>query len=424
MTVPYQPSPGQLAFHRDRYVVRERALLCGTAAGKTVPGAFEVLDWSLRHPGSAWLIAEPDIPMLKKAMYPAFRTVLGRDLINHPLTRRFNQTDRHITLPNGSEWWFVGLDDPRKVEGIPEVDGVWLDEARVVRKFAGEDGAWDQLTRRLRGRTLKPRTAILTTHSPTKEIVDTFKAQTVETREADGASFEVGHCINPMRRFYSWNTLAAATWRTLAQRDADILASKYPEGSPARLRVLEGKYARPSGLVYDGFEPSRNVRLAPPPATADLVTYGLDLGWTHPAVLTVHYWQGESVHTVEEYVIERKGLDAIAGVITLAMAKHGHGVVHVGTDVRAPETVMELTNRGIPAKAYIGKVEDGILVLNSRLHATRWLIHPDCKTLIRQMDSYERDPVTGEPMKGDEDALDSARYGICGQGMMIRGGTW
>ena len=47
-----------------------------------------------------------------------------------------NKTDRTITLPNGSTFYFVGADDPNKLKSIEGVTDYWLEEAN---EFLEED---------------------------------------------------------------------------------------------------------------------------------------------------------------------------------------------------------------------------------------------------------------------------------------------
>lgn len=434
--IPYRPNPAQADFHAARHTVPERALEAGTGSGKTVSAAFEVFSCALEEPGSTWICGEPTGGMLDGAMLPAWAIMLGEPIGQHPLTKDWHQTKRRLRLPNGSTVWFVSFEKPLSIEGPPEIDGVWADEGRVIRRFSGADGVWKQLTRRLRGRSDRMRRAILTTHSPTIEITQTFK-EASEKRITTGhrlplpdgsvheASYTRSQCTDPLRNVWSWSPLDSAAWGTLQARDATRIASEY-HGTDYT-RIVLGRYARPSNVVYDTFSYARHVAPAPIRQAADAISYGVDIGWTHHAVIIANYWLGGSVHSVAELAVLQAGVKGVVAGVQHLVEIHGPGAVHVGTDVRAPETVKALRDAGLDAHAVTGQqVEDGVFVLRSRQQADSWLIAPrrpdasegetrGCPLLIQQMDLYQRDPVTNRILDRDNDAVDAARYGIVGK---------
>ncbi len=139
-----------MPFMAGREVWTQRACLCGTGSGKTKVGCFEDLAWALRYPGSVGYIFEPSYPMIKRILFP---TLESPDLLGcpypfeqNPFVAEFSRGDMRLTFHNGSQWWFVSLDDPEKAEG-PNVDYIHIDEARLVRNF---DTAWLTSIRRLR----------------------------------------------------------------------------------------------------------------------------------------------------------------------------------------------------------------------------------------------------------------------------------
>lgn len=420
----FAPSPGQLAFCQDRYKVPERLMACGTAGGKTYTDLFEVADWSLENGRDGTVLyGLPNVPMIKKIIPETWRQLTGHELgARGTLGENWNKSDRLLTLPNGWKIWFVTVEDPTNIEGPPSADLVVLDEARVVRRLTGEDGAWAQLTRRLRGKagTGRRRGAIMSTHSPSKAVMSIFQPAKGQARRyrAPGPGgamgrFTVRDCVNPKRRVYEWSTLDAAAWRTIDPGDAARIAADYPEGSAARARVILGQYALPSGRVYDQFNEDRNVRAWK--GKADRVEASVDLGWDHDCAVTVHAWQGSSVHTIAEYEAGR-GLHGLAKLAPDVRARHGVRVFHVGSDVRAPEAIAELQRLGIPAVPFLGRVEDRVLVANRRLAARSWLVDPKCPRVIAQLGEQERDERTGDPIKVDDDFADSATYGVVGGG--------
>lgn len=431
LSVNYYPSPAQLAFHQDRGKFKERLLQAGTGGGKTYASAYEVTDITFREPAGVGIIAGPDYPQLEASVYQTFKLLFGRDIRRLEPFAKFNQQRKTLTWWNGWEWRFATMDDPTSVEGIPNATFVWLNEARLVRDFDGPDGAWLNLTRRLRGPDSRPRYAIADTHSPTRGIVSIFKPGPVPPKRyrAGNGSYVIQDCADPERRTYQWSTRGAMAWKTLSEGDGARIIAQY-HGSAAK-RIIEGEYARPGGLVFDAFEPSRNVRKMPLGVTIDRMSYGCDWGWTHPTVLTAHAWIGDVVHTIAEWSRHKVSDKDILEQLRLWRTRWGSGTVWCGAD--RPEGINALRHPpsefrmdGVDARAYKGKVEDGVAVLNGRAGAGSWLVDPDCREVLRSLDEWERDRDTGQVKKQDgaDDAPDSARYGIVGESQRSTPNVW
>lgn len=421
--IRYKPSPGQLAFHQARTTSRERAVLAGTGGGKTHACAAEALDITLREKPDVGLIAAPDYPQLQLSVYPALERLLGRPLSQLGNLASFNQTKKTLTWANGWVWRFVSMDDPTSVEGS-EAAFAWLNEARLVRRFSGPDGSWLNITRRLRGFQERARYAFLDTHSPTKGITDTFKADRVEEHTVRGGTWE--HAVNAGgdRAVFRWGLRDAIAWGTLDAASGQRIAAAY-SGTAAQ-RILEGRYARAEGLVYQDFVAARNLR-RPGDVRPDYYSGGIDWGWDMTAI-TVHAWTGSRVWTVAEAAIEHASLEDIEKAIRGFQDRYGTTWTWWGGADR-PDSCSELRGKGLdvrPVKPH--RVMDGVGLLQTRLRAGEWLVAPDCPSLLEDFEGYVLDPAKGEPDKGSYDAhfADAARYGIMGELKgSVRGGiTW
>lgn len=419
LTVNYYPSPAQLAFHQDRGKYLERLLQAGTAGGKTYCAGFEVTDITLREDPDVGVIAAPNYPQLELSVFPTFRRLFGRDISRLEPLARYNQQRKTLKWANGWEWRFASMDDPTSVEGLPEAAFVWLNEARLVKDFGGEDGPWFNLTRRLRGANPRRRHAIADTHSPTRGIMSVFKSAPRPPLRVrvKGGTYYVQDCEDPQRRTYQWGTKDAMAWRTLDPEAGARIVAQY-HGSAAT-RILEGRYARPGGLVFDAFG-DRNIRKWN--RSCDRMSYGVDWGWTHPTAITAHAWLGDKVHSIDEAgSSSMQDKDILKAILALQDA-YGEGTVWCGPDrpegirfLRRPPAEFKLP--GVDARPYVGKVEDGVTALNSRAGAGSWVVDPACKFLLLGLEEWERDRETGLVKKQDgaDDFPDSARYGIQGE---------
>lgn len=397
---PHDPSTGskQLDFLLDRHRAFYRAGLAGTGGGKTYMAAWETLDIGIREPPGVGLLCEPDYKMVKKVMIPKMEAVLGAKFENSPLVHSWNKSDMRLELinpadPNQDGWvfWFMGLEDPEKAEG-PDVDLAWVDEARLVRRWDGPQGAWMTIRRRLRGtRPEGFRGAYITTHSPTKAQYDFF----------------IGPDRNPRAKAYQWSTLAALEAGTLPADFEEVVRS---HTGAAYDRVILGEYARAEGLVLDAFNPEEHVRVHKGPFRS--TSYGIDWGWTDPMCITAWGWNGSRAHGLEEFYGSHYDIQEIILQCKRLQARHGKGVFWCGHD--QPEHINTLRRNGINARPYVGKIEDGIGIMNSMCRGNELTVDPGMKEWRREADNWGRDPNTGKPEEGDEHAMDSGRYAIMG----------
>ena len=70
------------------------------------------------YPGSVGYIYEPSYPMMRLILFPKLE---GKDFFGcrypfaqNPLVADFDRADMRLDWFNGSQWWFVSLDDAEK----------------------------------------------------------------------------------------------------------------------------------------------------------------------------------------------------------------------------------------------------------------------------------------------------------------------
>lgn len=92
-------------------------LFGGSRSGKTAIFCYAIMVRALKAPGSRHLILRQKLNHLKTSVwYDTWPTVWK--LAYPKIPYKENKTDMFITLPNGSEIWFGGLDDHARVEKI------------------------------------------------------------------------------------------------------------------------------------------------------------------------------------------------------------------------------------------------------------------------------------------------------------------
>lgn len=391
--IPYTPFAKQARFHKSRK--RYRSAFAGTGAGKTKSGAFEHIRRRLLMPGSQGVAYEPTYPMVERILLPTFAELLGGSIRRSPLVRAFNAQDHRIEWANGAVTWFGSLEDPTRVEG-PNLDDWWLDEARLVRKLGGSDGAISQLIRRLRGSRPEYRDHVagwVTTSAPTRVLYDFF--ENPRTRDPEAEAFHWSLLDNP----HVTEAYKLAVVRQHHGADAD--------------RFIEGLYARAEGLVLASFDPQRHVRTWEHGVPSEM-SYGVDWGWTDAACLTAWAWRGDVGHGVDEFHAPRLRVKELADKALDMEYEWGAGVWWC--DPSRPEHITEFADYGLDARPYKGKIEDGCALTNDLFQGDELYIDPVMVNWLDEADEYAYDPVTGKPdnTAGKWHAMDSGRYGIMG----------
>lgn len=400
--IPYRPIPAdalvvadpvdgvhpQEAFHRDRGKVFHRAALCGTGAGKTAAGSFESLACALKYPGTAWGAYEPTYPMVQSIMLPAFRKLLGGPIQDSPLVRRYSETDHFIEFLNGSILRFGSLERPERAEG-PNLDGAWVDEPRLVRKWMGDDGAFLVLDRRLRGTGAHhdcPVGMWLTTSAPHRYIHEQW-----ERRDSK-------HYL-PNSRVYRWSTLDNPH---TPERYRETQARQHV--GTAHDRFILGQYGTAEGLLLEGFDPARHVQRRREEWTK--TTGGVDWGWTDPAaVILVHWLGGEKYHVEERLYGSNIKKEAIKDLVR-QIDKELDGI-HWRAGHDEPEAIKELQGDHVRIEKAGGRgsVSERMTYLQEAAHRGWLTADPGAVNFVSEAEGLEEDPKKpGYPLPGPDHA--------------------
>lgn len=135
---------------RHRYLV----LKGGGGSGKSIFAGRKILERAVSEPGHRFLVCRKVARTLRES---CFKQLLGQLAEFYPASGyRANKTDMGITLPNGSEILFAGLDDAEKLKSIYNITGIWVEEASELL-----ESDFNQLDIRLRGRTREYQQIIL-----------------------------------------------------------------------------------------------------------------------------------------------------------------------------------------------------------------------------------------------------------------------
>ena len=131
-----------LYFDKHRYLV----LKGGGGSGKSIFAGRKVLERVTSEPGHRWLVCRKVQRTIRES---CFKQLIGQLSDHYPASGyRVNKSDLLITLANGSEIIFAGLDDVEKLKSIYNITGIWIEEASELT-----EADFNQLDIRLRGET-------------------------------------------------------------------------------------------------------------------------------------------------------------------------------------------------------------------------------------------------------------------------------
>ena len=102
-----RPLPTQAKFHISK--AKYRILAGGFATGKTTSLCLEIIKESFKYDKNYGVLGRKDLPELKSTTLKELLDICPKELIN-----KHNKQDRTIQFVNGSELYYMPLDDARE----------------------------------------------------------------------------------------------------------------------------------------------------------------------------------------------------------------------------------------------------------------------------------------------------------------------
>ncbi len=126
MKFDYSPNPVFVPFHAS--TAKDRFLFGGYGSGKTVAACAEAIAWGLECPGMEMLVTRKTVPALKDTTEKEFLNLLPADFLKQCTVSRAGGHLATLQFPNGSLYYFKGMDDWRKLRSM-NLAAIFFDEA-------------------------------------------------------------------------------------------------------------------------------------------------------------------------------------------------------------------------------------------------------------------------------------------------------
>ena len=311
---------------------------------------------------------------------------------------KVNMTDYRITLPNGAEFLFKGMDDPEKIKSIKGISDIVMEEAT---EFTLDD--YTQLTLRLRDRKHLSRQIFLM-FNPVSKLNWVYKHFFGEDAEVDFNRVGIHHTTYKDNKF-----LDAENRKTIEELQ---------KRNPAYYRIYAlGEFATLDKLVFPVYKAQRLDKSSDKLKTLTS-DFGLDFGYVNDPSAFVHVKVDESkkiIYIVEEFT--KKGMlnDKIAEKIH----EFGYAKEVITADSAEKKSIDEIrTKYDVPRIRPAQKGPDSIR------QGIQWLLQYDliiddrCVKLKEELENYtwKKDKKTGEylnePVDSYNHLIDSIRYAV------------
>ena len=322
---------------------------------------------------------------LRESVFKLFLQILSPI---RPAVRSINKTDMTISLVNGTEFIFSGLDDAEKIKSIVGIDDIIIEEATELL-----DDDFTQLRLRLRSGTKNQLHLMFNPVSKANWVYRTF-------------------FLDPPSNAAVYHS----TWEDNEHLPAEYIEDikRLQRTNPAYYRIyVLGEFATLDKLVYPLWEK----RIIAQEEVAGLPQWcGLDHGYNDPAAITwgAYDGQGKRIFITGEYNRSEMLNDQLYQTI----CKLGLSRLRIVADSADKKSNEELRRAGLLRLQPAAKGPDSVI------NGIKWVLSHDlivderCVHVINELENYTwvKDKKTGEYLNDPIDAfnhhLDALRYGL------------
>ena len=359
-------------------------LAAGIQSGKTTFGALWIGNRAAQIPPTHNLIiAAPTYKILAQATLPKFLQVYGA-------FGTYNKVESTFKFQNGVTVYIRSLTDPNSMEGITDVEGIWLDEGGLISRYAWEN---------VEGRSAFRQAPIVISTTP--------------------------YALNWL--YFMWED-----WKKGMRDDVDFIhfTSRqnpfFPDAEFERQRRLldprrfnmkyMGQFGKMEGLVYESINTCTSHKLP----TGTKYVGGIDWGYTNPFVISVRAVTPDGIHyRVAEFYKSGLMIEEIVSICIQRM--HIYGIEYFIGDPSAPANIEALNRGGAPCIPGNNNVRAGIDAHSLLIKEERFFIFKDDNPMgLDEYGTYhypepkehaiDEDRKEPEPVKAFDHGCDADRY--------------
>ena len=373
------PTQAQVAKDLHRF----RVINCGRRWGKTTLAVEEIKGVALYKEARICYIAPT---------YQQARDIAWQMLIKElkPITKKVNESRLELEVHNTKK--STSLIQLRGWEAVETLRGqafdfIVLDEVAMYRNF------WMYWMETIRP-TLTDRRGQAMFISTPKGFNHFYDLYNLQDTDNDFKSFHFTSYDNPH----------------LPKDEIDQAKSQLTENRFAQEYLADFK--KTEGLVYKEFNRERHVTKQFPDTYTDTIL-GLDFGYTNPAAILPIKIDGDANYWIkEEWYKTQKTTEQIAEQARL------YKPTKVYPDPAEPDRIEILRKAGLNIREVSKDIVAGVDHVRELFKQDRIHIHPDCKNLIYELETYrypDKKPDRNEeekPIKENDHALDALRYAL------------
>lgn len=307
-----------------------------------------------------------------------------------------NRTDFSITLPNGSMFLCVGLDDPEKIKSITGLTDAWLEEAT---EFSLDD--FSQVNLRVRDPKAENQEIILSLN-PVSKANWCYLHFFAENPELD----EFRKTVRIVHTTYKDNPHLPEAYVQA------LLMMKATNEVYYKIYAL-GEFGSLDKLIYNNWQKMD----FDPDVIKGQPLCGLDFGYTNdPTAFTY------SILVPEEQRIyickEWGGTGYLNDAIADQIKEMGFAKSVICADSAEQKSIDEIKRLGVPRIKPCVKGKGSVLQGIQKLQQYELVVHPSCENVIEELENYawKKDRQTNEyinePAEGYDHYMDSLRYSL------------
>lgn len=367
---------------------RFRVVNCGRRFGKTTLSVLEII-------AKAYATKEGSIAYIAPTIQQA-RDIAWQELKKRmePITKKVNESRLEIEVNNQHKG--VSKVSLRGWENVETLRGqkfhfLVIDEVASMRRFQEQ---WQEV---LRPALTDFKGQVLFIGTP-KGFNHFYELYTLEAENEDFKSFHFTSYDNP-------NIPHDEIDKARGEMTEDRFAQEYM----ADFRKMQG-------LVYKEFDRNKHISKWDPENISEVIA-GVDFGYTNPSCILVikkdydgAYW------VINEWYEKKKTNEQVLEMGQLFEKEYGVNVWY--PDPAEPDRIQEMENRGFNIRDVSKDIPKGIDSVRELFKANRLHVHPRCKNLILELESYaypEKKDMRNfdeKPIKENDHALDALRYAL------------